>query len=125
MAYPDDIRCLFSTELRHVGDGSYVIDIPERELSLGSLSPHETYRVTIERLETETDLPAAPVEIGDERTVEIETIGEQGDGIARVERGFVIIVPDTDVGERVRVEITDVKQSVAFASVLERISYYE
>ena len=77
MAYPDDIRCLFSTELRHVGDGSYVIDIPERELSLGSLSPHETYRVTIERLETETDLPAAPVEIGDERTVEIETIGEQ------------------------------------------------
>jgi Predicted RNA-binding protein, contains TRAM domain len=125
MAYPDDIRCLFSTELRHVGDGSYVIDIPERELSLGSLSPHETYRVTIERLETETDLPAAPVEIGDERTVEIETIGEQGDGIARVERGFVIIVPDTDVGERVRVEVTDVKQSVAFASVLERISYYE
>jgi predicted RNA-binding protein with TRAM domain len=125
MAYPDDIRCLFSAELRHTGDGAYVIDVPERELSLGMLDPHETYQVAVTSLTGESERPAAPVEVGDERTVEIETIGEQGDGIARVERGFVIIVPETDVGERVRVEVTDVKQSVAFATVLERISYYE
>ncbi|MFC6906734.1 TRAM domain-containing protein [Halalkalicoccus tibetensis] len=37
-----------------------------------------------------------PVTEGNHRTVEIETIGEQGDGIARVERGYVVIVPDTD-----------------------------
>jgi predicted RNA-binding protein with TRAM domain len=125
MVYPDDIRCLFSAELRHTDDGAYVIDVPDRELSMGTLDPHERYQVALMPLTGDADRPAAPVEVGDERTVEIETIGEQGDGIARVERGFVIIVPDTDVGERVRVEITDVKQSVAFATVVERISYYE
>ncbi len=31
------------------------------------------------------------------RYVEIEDIGKQGDGIARVERGYVIIVPGADV----------------------------
>jgi predicted RNA-binding protein with TRAM domain len=66
-----------------------------------------------------------PVEEGEERTVEIEDIGEQGDGITRVERGFVVIVPDTEQGERVTVEITDVRENVAFAEVVERRSYYE
>jgi predicted RNA-binding protein with TRAM domain len=56
--------------------------------------------------------------------VEIEDIGEQGDGITRVERGFVVIVPDTEQGERVNIEITDVGENVAFAEVTERVSYY-
>lgn len=56
-----------------------------------------------------------PVEEGDVRTVTIDTLGDQGDGIAKVERGFVIIVPDTRPGDEVEVEITDVKQTVAFA----------
>jgi len=33
-----------------------------------------------------------PVEAGETRTVEIEDVGDQGDGITRVERGFVVIV---------------------------------
>ncbi|WP_313693406.1 TRAM domain-containing protein [Halorarum halobium] len=65
-----------------------------------------------------------PVEEGDERTVDIEGIGEQGDGIARVERGFVVIVPDTEEGERVTIEITNVRTNVAFGEVLERKDYY-
>jgi len=125
MVYPDAIRCLFTAELQRTDDGQYVIPVPENELALGTLDPQETYQVSVAHVDAVTDRPAAPVEVGDERTVEIETIGEQGDGIARVERGFVIIVPETEVGERVRVEITDVKQSVAFATVLERISFYE
>jgi predicted RNA-binding protein with TRAM domain len=65
------------------------------------------------------------VDEGETREVEIEDIGEQGDGITRVERGFVVIVPDTEQGERATVEITDVRENVAFAEVVERLSYYE
>lgn len=64
-----------------------------------------------------------PVTEGNHRTIEIETIGEQGDGIARVERGYVIIVPDTDPDERVEIEITSVTDTVAFAEVVERYEY--
>lgn len=71
------------------------------------------------------DSDTPPVQEGDRRRVEIEDIGEQGDGITRVERGFVVIVPDTDKGERVAIEITDVAETVAFAEVVERLSYYE
>ncbi|EJN57658.1 TRAM domain-containing protein [Halogranum salarium B-1] len=67
----------------------------------------------------------APVEKGDQRTVDIEDIGEQGDGIARTDRGYVLIVPDTEKGERVTVEVTDVSESVGFADVVERKPYYE
>jgi predicted RNA-binding protein with TRAM domain len=69
--------------------------------------------------------PEPPVEEGETREVEIEDLGEQGDGITRVERGFVVIVPDTKESERVNIEITDVRQNVAFAEIVERLSYYE
>lgn len=65
-----------------------------------------------------------PVEEGETRRVEIQDLGDQGDGITRVERGFVVIVPDTDQGERVEIEITDVRENVAFGEVVERLSYY-
>jgi len=61
-----------------------------------------------------------PVNEGDRRNVEIEDIGDQGDGITRVERGFVVIVPDTTQGERVIIEIADVRENVAFADVVSR-----
>ena len=32
---------------------------------------------------------------------------------------------DTEQGERVTVEITDVRENVAFAEVVERVSYYD
>jgi predicted RNA-binding protein with TRAM domain len=53
------------------------------------------------------------------RYVEIEDLGKQGDGIARVERGYVIIVPDTEVGERVKIEVTEVKSNFAVGEVVE------
>jgi predicted RNA-binding protein with TRAM domain len=56
-----------------------------------------------------------PVEEGERRTVSIDTLGDQGDGIAKVERGFIIIVSGTQPGDEVDVEITHVKDSVAFA----------
>ena len=59
-----------------------------------------------------------PVEEGEVRTVSIDTLGDQGDGIAKVERGFIVIVPGTKPGDRVEVEITDVKETVAFAETV-------
>lgn len=75
--------------------------------------------------EYETDERGPPVAEGDERTVDIEAIGEQGDGIARVDRGYVVIVPDTEQGERVTIEITDVNATVGFGDVVSRAAYYE
>ncbi|RKS81509.1 putative RNA-binding protein with TRAM domain [Haloarcula quadrata] len=137
MEIPDQLRCLFSVTLEE-RDGSYVVEVPEQEVQLGDLQDGETYRVALfeapstdEADETERKpLPeqrpqTPPVEEGEQRTVKIEDIGEQGDGITRVERGFVVIVPDTEQGERVTVEITDVRQNVAFAEVVERVSYYD
>jgi predicted RNA-binding protein with TRAM domain len=51
--------------------------------------------------------------------VTIETTGDQGDGIAKVERGYVVIVPDGQPGDELSVEIEQVKENVAFASIVE------
>jgi predicted RNA-binding protein with TRAM domain len=140
MEISEELECLFSASVAEQ-NGSYVIDVPERELQLGDLQQGETYRVALvssparsepeqtEQAETESqeqyESLEPPVENGETREVEIEDIGEQGDGITRVERGFVVIVPDTEESERVKIEITDVRQNVAFARVIDRLSYYE
>jgi predicted RNA-binding protein with TRAM domain len=137
MEISEELRCLFSGKVEE-RDGSYVVEIPEQELRLGDLQAEETYRVAVlpssatnEANNTDTDSQSEqapqtpPVEEGEQRTVEIEDIGDQGDGITRVERGFVVIVPDTKQSERVTIEITDVRENVAFAEVVDRVSYYE
>ena len=93
------------------------------------MTPGETYRVALiapdsseegtEPEETAPDEPQPPVEPGEIRYVEIEDIGKQGDGIARVERGYVIIVPGTDIGERVKVEVTEVKSNFAVGEAID------
>jgi predicted RNA-binding protein with TRAM domain len=52
------------------------------------------------------------------RTVTIETTGDQGDGIARVERGYVVIVPGSVPGDELEVEIQTVKQNFAMAEII-------
>lgn len=135
MDISDQLLCLFSAQLEQ-RDGSYVIEVPEQEVQLGEIDDGGTYRVALLSTPTETTekteeqpnrergLPEPPVEEGEHREVEIEDIGEQGDGIARVERGFVVIVPDTEQGERVTVEITDVRENVAFAEVVDRQTHF-
>ena len=59
----------------------------------------------------------APVKIGDELDVEIESVGEKGDGIAKIE-GFVIFVPGTQKGDKVRIKITKVFRKVGFGEVV-------
>lgn len=133
----EELRCLFSGKIEE-RDGSYVVEVPKQELRLEGLQADETYRIAVlpaptVNETTNTDATSEPeqasqphpVEEGEQRTVEIEDIGDQGDGITRVERGFVVIVPDTKQTERVTVEITDVRENVAFAEAVERVSYYE
>lgn len=137
MDIPDQLQCLFSASVEKP-NGSAVIEIPEQEVQTGNLQVGKTYRVAVlaartadETTDTDatsqsTNTPQTPpVEEGEQRTVEIEDLGEQGDGITRVERGFVVIVPDSKQGERCTVEITDVQRNVAFAEVVERLHYYE
>jgi predicted RNA-binding protein with TRAM domain len=58
-----------------------------------------------------------PVREGEEIDVTIEAVGEKGDGIAK-QKGFVLFVPNTKAGERVKIKITRVLAKVGFASVV-------
>ncbi|MFB6166501.1 MAG: TRAM domain-containing protein [Haloarculaceae archaeon] len=128
MEISEKLLCLFSADVETSGD-SYVIEVPRREIDTGSIDPGETYRVALIASEDEgatesestepSDEPQPPVEPGEIRYVEIEDIGKQGDGIARVERGYVIIVPGAEIGERVKVEITEVKSNFAVGEIIE------
>ncbi|GAA0661417.1 TRAM domain-containing protein [Natronoarchaeum mannanilyticum] len=129
MEISDKLLCLFSAEVS-ADDDNYVVEIPRREVETGDIDPGDTYRVALisREVEAESDEeqnagappePQPPVEIGETRYVEIEDIGKQGDGIARVERGYVIIVPGAEVGERVKVEVTEVKSNFAVGEVIE------
>ncbi|MFC6754392.1 TRAM domain-containing protein [Halorubrum tibetense] len=133
MEISEKLLCLFSADIREEDD-EYVIEVPRREVDTGSLEPGETYRVALiarDDFENDADVddrgggsahedgPQPPVEPGEMRYVEIEDLGKQGDGIARVERGYVIIVPDTEVGERVKIEVTEVKSNFAVGEVID------
>jgi predicted RNA-binding protein with TRAM domain len=131
MVESNDLLCLFSAEATR-RDGSVVLEIPDRELEVGDIEEGGIYRVGVyetgessapsrsrtARPQQSTQEP--PVEEGEVIDVEIEDMGEEGDGIARVGPGYVVFVPETVEGERVAVEITTVKQNVAFGAVVER-----
>ena len=59
-----------------------------------------------------------PVKRGERYRVRIEALGKGGDGIARV-KGFVIFVPNTEVGDEVQIEVKSVKERFAFGEVVE------
>ena len=133
---PDSLRSVFSAQLKE-RDGSYVMDIPASEIEHDALAADETYRVAIlgpasstgqktERAQhqsaTQEATPTSdspPVDEGDVRDVTIEATGDQGDGIAKVERGYVVIVTGGQPGDEPTVEIEQVKENVAFARIVE------
>ncbi|MFB6202215.1 MAG: TRAM domain-containing protein [Halorhabdus sp.] len=129
MEISEKLLCLFSAEVT-AEDDRFVVEVPRREVETGSIDPGETYRVALisghdesvdrqQESESPPSEPQPPVENGEIRYVEIEDIGKQGDGIARVERGYVIIVPGADVGDRVKVEISEVKSNFAVGEIIE------
>jgi predicted RNA-binding protein with TRAM domain len=136
MEISDHLRCLFSAQVEQ-RDDSYIIEIPKQEFRFGNIEEGSTYRVALlststeptekteRKPERERGQPEPPVEKGETREVEIEDVGQEGDGIARVERGYVVIVSDADIGDRVVIEIRDVQENVAFAEVVERLKSQE
>ncbi len=58
-----------------------------------------------------------PVKEGQTYDVEILSIGEKGDGIAKVE-GFVIVVPGTKKGDKIKVKVNAVRGKVSFGEVV-------
>ena len=60
---------------------------------------------------------AAPVVVGEELDVEIESVGEKGDGLAKKD-GFVLFVPATKQGDKVKIRVTKVLRKVGFAEVV-------
>jgi predicted RNA-binding protein with TRAM domain len=132
---PDTLRLLFSSEIE-LRDGRYLIELPADQIdrSNPTIQSDNQYRVAIIRSPdesnqaTDTDEAPAesnaestqgpPVEEGDVRTVTIEAIGDQGDGIAKVERGYVVIVPGGEPGDELTVRIQNVSKTVGFAEMI-------
>jgi predicted RNA-binding protein with TRAM domain len=139
---PETLRCLVTATLEQ-RDGRLLLDIPDEVLTRETVDAGTTYRVAVltqptteppqqppapshshsqspdrnDRTDAHTQEP--PVEEGEIRDVTIEAIGDQGDGIAKVERGYVLIVAGTHPGQDVTVEIEEVRANVAFAGVIE------
>lgn len=123
---PDNLRAVFTGTVEH-RDDAYVVEIPADEVSRGTISPESVYRIALlstpdgNGVDTPTEEsdaePTPPVSEGEQRTVTVEAVGSEGDGIAKVERGYVVIVPNSEPGEEVAVEIERVTPSVAFAEI--------
>ncbi len=59
----------------------------------------------------------APVKVGDELEVTIESVGAKGDGVAKKD-GFVLFVPNAKQGENVKIRVTRVLRKVGFAEIV-------
>lgn len=64
------------------------------------------------------NLFTTPVEEGKEYEVEIDSVGEKGDGVAKI-GGFIIFVPGVSKGDKVKVKISRVLRNYAFGEVVE------
>lgn len=135
MEISEELTCLFSATVDESAE-SYLIEVPQAEVEEGFVDISQAHQVALLSVESEpvpadsestnteekeVDRQEPPVNVGEQRIVEINQIGDQGDGLTRVERGFVVIVPETQQGERVRIQIQTVKENVAFAEVVERL----
>lgn len=58
-----------------------------------------------------------PVKLGDEIDVEISEVSRKGDGVTRVQ-GYVVFVPRTKQGDKVRVKITQIRPNFAVGEVV-------
>jgi predicted RNA-binding protein with TRAM domain len=58
-----------------------------------------------------------PVELGEELEVEITELSPKGEGIAK-SQGFVIYVPDTKPGDRVKIRVNRITDRAANAQVV-------
>ncbi|MCC7552902.1 MAG: TRAM domain-containing protein [Methanobacteriaceae archaeon] len=60
---------------------------------------------------------SCPITVGKEYDVKIEDKGSSGDGIARIE-GFVVFIPETEVGQEVTVKVNATRRNFGFADLV-------
>ena len=111
-----------------------MLEVPEQEIQNGDLPDDEVYKVALiaipsdkaesPRDSSETEQPAEselgpPVDEGDIRKVEIEGVGDQGDGVGKIAGGYVVIVPGTEPGDTVTAEMETVRENFAIAEVIQ------
>ncbi|MFP9193948.1 TRAM domain-containing protein [Natrialbaceae archaeon A-CW1-1] len=122
-----ELVCKYTGKVEKQGH-DHIVKIPETEIEYGSLSSGDIVRISVETTEqtvtespqTDKSAPSPPVNEGDHLTVEIEDIGDQGDGITRVDRGYVLIVPETEPGDTVEVEVTQTNPNYGFAHLVDK-----
>ncbi|GAA0294864.1 23S rRNA (uridine(2552)-2'-O)-methyltransferase [Halarchaeum salinum] len=91
----------------------------EREFAFSrTTSPKASRQASSEVYVVGKNKLTGPVRVGDELDVEITGVGEEGDGIAKVD-GFTLFVAGAAEGDEVHVEVTDVKPRFGFAEPIE------
>jgi len=65
-----------------------------------------------------TNFGPKPVKEGEEYEVDIKELSRRGEGIARIE-GFVIFVPNTKVGDHIKIKVTRVAKRYAVAEMVQ------
>ena len=133
MNQSNDMLCMFAAQVTEdeSGDG-YVLEVPANEVEYGSLNEGDTVQVMLteqgstgagggNRNDTYNDSTQNQTPPVDENDVleemEIVSLGDQGDGITRTEEGYVIVVPNSSVGDVLDVKITQVNENYAKADI--------
>ncbi|MGM0606475.1 MAG: TRAM domain-containing protein [Halobacteriota archaeon] len=129
MNVSDNLLCLYTAIAREEGT-EVVFDVPAAEIDHNTIEAGDVVQIAvIDREEGaighkhDEPTPSAtpeepPVSEGEIHRVEIESVGEQGDGIAKVDRGYVLVVPKGEPGDELTVEIDTVTPTVGFAEIV-------
>jgi predicted RNA-binding protein with TRAM domain len=115
-----EITRSFTAQLRRDGEGGQLRVPP----ALAAELPDAPLKVSVGvpvpvAMPPEPPAEVSPVEVGELRMVTVTDRGRRGDGIARVDQGFVVIIPETAPDDRVLVEIEEVRESYALGMVVE------
>ncbi|WP_128906557.1 TRAM domain-containing protein [Halorubrum amylolyticum] len=106
--------------IKREGNGASAATDGAADRAVASNGARDSPASTTARPTDDAGASGPPVSEGDVREVTIETLGDKGDGIAKIERGYVVIVPDSEPGDEPTVEITSVRENVSFAEVVEQ-----
>jgi predicted RNA-binding protein with TRAM domain len=60
------------------------------------------------------DFGEKPVNVGEEYDVEIESVAEKGDGVAKI-KGLIVFVPGAQKGDKLKIRIKELKRKCAIA----------
>lgn len=134
---------VFSEEVVAEEEGRYIVEIPSTVQEADVVDAGATFRVAlisnepgaIQNSNTDGDhgnaagssgsgsaaTRTAPVSVDETLSVTITADGARGDGVAKVNGGFVVFVPETSVGDEVLIRVTEVKGTYAQAEVIKRL----